>query len=108
MVRADSTLPTASPWGWKATTNVQHDISVHANWPGAPPLGGFAGWLPTYQFTGNQNPLDLSFKITTGTNPPPQCVETNGVKYVQWPNLFGLDVWDNGPWLLADDFVCTN
>jgi hypothetical protein len=36
------------------------------------------------------------------------CVESNGVKYIQMPNLYGLDVWNNGPWMLADDFVCTN
>ncbi len=48
------------------------------------------------------------------------CVETNGIKYVQWPDLYsghGADVWDcnvqpqgvtDGPWFLADDFVCTN
>ena len=36
------------------------------------------------------------------------CVETNGVKYVQPPNLQGLDVWNSGPWMLADDFICTN
>jgi len=111
MARAQATAAATTFWGWKTTTNVQHDISVHANWPGAPPLGG---WVPTYEFSGNQTPLDLSFKITTGTNPPPQgCVETNGVKYVQWPNMLGgLDVWNNGPaaapWVLADDFVCTN
>ena len=37
------------------------------------------------------------------------CVDTNdGVKYVQQPNLQGLDVWNSGPWMLADDFICTN
>ncbi len=41
----------------------------------------------------------------------------NGVKYVQWPNTnTGYDFWDSskwptlpdGPWFLADDFICTN
>lgn len=47
------------------------------------------------------------------------CQETNGIiKYTQLPNTTqGYDVWnsttlppnaDDGPWLLADDFVCTN
>jgi len=28
---------------------------------------------------------------------------------VQWPNLDnGYDVWNDGPWVLADDFVCSN
>ena len=65
--------------------------------------------------------VDMAFQIDTETNPPPpvSCMESNGVKYVQWPNLTnGLDVWDStvqpsggqgdGPWWLADDWVCTN
>src|SRR5208283_5119845 len=58
-----------------------------------------------------QQQIDLAFMLTTPTNQPPPptvCLETNGVKYLQPPNLQGLDVWNNGPWLLADDFVCTN
>ena len=36
------------------------------------------------------------------------CVESDYEKYVQWPNLnSGYDVW-NTPYVLADDFVCTN
>jgi len=106
MVYAQPPVGSAFNYGWKTTTNVQHDISVHAPWPGMP-IPTIPGWAPTYEFSGNQNPLDLSFKITTGINPPPQgCVETNGTKYVQWPNLFGgLDVLDNRQYVLADDFV---
>jgi hypothetical protein len=50
----------------------------------------------------------MSFKITTATNAPTVCMETNGTKYVQWPDPVGLDVWDSGPWVLGDDFICTN
>jgi hypothetical protein len=38
-----------------------------------------------------------------------QCLETNVVKYIQLPQITnGFDLWDTGPWALADDFVCTN
>ncbi len=108
MVYAQPLGTNTQPYGWKTTTSVLFDTSVHAPWPGMVPTN-YSGWVPTTSPTGL--PLDLAFKITTATNvPPPEgCVETNGVKYVQWPNLFGgLDVWDNGPWVLADDFICTN
>jgi hypothetical protein len=37
-----------------------------------------------------------------------QCPEAN-LKYVQPPRTDGgYDVWDSGPWALADDFICTN
>ena len=56
---------------------------------------------------------------TTGTvYYVPECEENGGEKYVQWPNLYeGFDLWNsspippqvtNGPWVLADDFICTN
>ena len=99
-------------YGWKTTFIVQNDTSVHEPWPGSLP-GTNSNWLPTiYQSsTAGPVPLDLAFVLTTPTNQPPPptlCVDTNGVKYIQPPNLQGLDVWNNGPWLLADDFVCTN
>jgi hypothetical protein len=53
----------------------------------------------------------MSFALTTSqpTNPPPQCPETNGVKFLQRPNIDGgLDVLDSQGVVLADDFVCTN
>ena len=41
------------------------------------------------------------------TNTPP--ADTNIVKYVQWPQLFGgYDVYDRTVIFLADDFPCTN
>jgi hypothetical protein len=90
-------------YGWKSTHQFQNDISVHAPWPGQFPTGN---WMPTFDTNGS--PLDLSFKITTATNSPPpvSCVETDGVKTIQWPNILGgYDVW-NTPYVLADDFVC--
>jgi HYR domain len=108
MVYAQSPATEIVRYGWKTTTDVRHDISVYAPWPGSDPTNN-PGWKPTLQSAAG-GPLDLAFKITTGTNtpPPPQCVETNGTKYVQPPNLNGgFDVWDNGPWVLADDFLCT-
>lgn len=110
---------TTRQYGWKTTTVVSNDVSVHAPWPGSPPIGN-PGWTPTLQSpTGGT--LDLAFKLTTATNippPPPPCTETNGIKYIQPPQSDnGYDVWNSsslppgvtdGPWLLADDFVCTN
>jgi HYR domain. len=37
------------------------------------------------------------------------CPETNVLKFVQFPRTDGgYDVWDSGPFALADDFICTN
>ncbi len=98
-------------YGWKTTFTVQNDTSVHTPWPGFLP-GTNTGWIPTtYQpaVGGPIVPLDLAFKLETPSNTISPCVDTNdAVKYVQLPNLEGLDVWNSGPWVLADDFVCTN
>ena len=109
MVYAQPPVGAAGPthYGWKTATSVRNDISVHAPWPGGVPAGN-PGWVPTADVTGL--PHDLAFKIYTGSsNPPPTgCVDTNSVKYVQAPNLRGgYDVWDE-PYVLADDFLCTN
>jgi hypothetical protein len=99
---------TSYQYGWKTTVIVRNDTSVHAQWPGFTPTNN-PGWTPTLQ-SSTGGPLDLSFMLTTPTNQPPPtgCVETNGVKYVQGPNLNGgFDVW-NDPYVLADDFACTN
>jgi hypothetical protein len=53
-------------YGWKTTTNVLNDTSVHAFWPGTPPTAN-PGWTPTvYQppAGGPVKPLDLAFKLT--------------------------------------------
>jgi hypothetical protein len=97
-------------YGWKTTSGVQHDTSVHTPWPGFLP-GSNTTWVPTtYQPPpgGPMQPVDLAFKLETPTNTPTLCMDTNdGVKYVQQPNLQGLDVLNSGPWMLADDFICT-
>jgi hypothetical protein len=100
-------------FGWKTSITNYNDTAVWGN--GLLP----AFWTSIYDPRSGK-PVDMSFKITTLTNPIPTvpCVETNGVKYVQWPNLIGgADVWNSstfppnvtdGPWWLADDFTCTN
>lgn len=56
----------------------------------------------------NQQQVDLSFKLTTPLPRPVLCVESDYEKHVQGPNINGgYDVW-NTPYVLADDFVCTN
>ena len=105
----------AFQYGWKTTFAVSNDISVHAAWSGNPGTNN-PGWMPTYRPAGASNaPVDLAFKITTDTN------YNNVLKYIQWPSLnitnAGYDVWNSstkppgvndGPWVLADDFICTN
>jgi hypothetical protein len=75
-------------FGWKTTTNYQHDISVHAPWPGTAPTNN-PGWTPTQLPTGA--PLDLAFKLTTSTNPCGPIVitylATNKV-VLTWPSGF--------------------
>jgi hypothetical protein len=110
-------LPEASMFGWKSSLVPYHDAAV---WGTVNAVG-----LPNGDWQSMTNPLnnqqiDLSFKLETPSNSPPPvvCIETNGVKYDQEPNLFGgLDVWNSStkppqvtdnPWWLADDFHCTN
>jgi hypothetical protein len=112
-VQVSSAVGEPTPqYGWKTTSIVQNDTSVHTPWPGSAP-GTNASWIPTgYQppAGGPLVPLDLAFKLETPTNTSSAlCMDTNdGVKYIQQPNLQGLDVWNSGPWMLADDFICTN
>jgi hypothetical protein len=49
-------------FGWKTTTNVLHDVSVHAFWPGSAPTNN-PGWKPTY-LASTAGSLDLAFKVT--------------------------------------------
>jgi len=106
-VRAQIYDPTAL-FGWKTSLIPYNDAAV---WGTVLPTSG----LPIGNWQSMTNPItqqqiDLSFKLTTPTNSPPptQCIQTNGVKYIQGPNtLGGFDVWNN-PYVLADDFVCTN
>src|SRR5262249_12592224 len=60
-------------FGWKTTTNVQNDTSVHlpfnpAACPNIPVGATLPGWIRTFAPGVPQRPLDLSFKITTSTN----------------------------------------
>ena len=99
-------------FGWKSAVYPYHDGAVWGNYlaTSGQPIGNWQ--TMTNVQTGQL--IDLSFILTTPTNPPPPpppvgCVESNGTKYVQWPNLDnGFDVWDDGPWALADDFTCSN
>jgi hypothetical protein len=98
---------TSTLFGWKNSQIQQFDISTHTPWPGAAPIT--ANWQPTRD--PNNIPLDLAFKLNTGTNPPPACCpEGDGVKFVQWPNAFqgssDLDVNASQNLILADDFLC--
>ncbi len=57
---------------------------------------------------GNSNSCSFTVTVNCVTNVT-QCVETNGVKYLQGLNLNGgMDVWNSGPFVVADDFICTN
>jgi hypothetical protein len=87
--------------GWKTTTNVLHDASVHAFWPGVPPINN-PGWKPTtYQppAGGPAVPLDLAFKLTTcGPVTIKYLTPTNVV--VTWPGGGTLQSAPTvlGPW----------
>jgi HYR domain len=96
--------------GWKTSTNhLGPDFAVLGHYAGATVTDWRTLFDPRVPAVG----LDFSFALTTRpnnpTNPPPPCVDTNTVKYVQDPQIDGgWDVWDSGPWALADDFICTN
>jgi hypothetical protein len=101
-------------YGWKTALTSYHDAAVWGNVSAT----GFP--VGNWQSMTNQQraPINLAFKLNTTTNPPQVCVDSNGVKYIQGPNLGnGFDLWNNniappnvtdGPWVLADDFICTN
>ena len=93
--------PISGIYGWKTTTNVLHDASVHAFWPGIPPKNN-PGWKPTaYQppAGGPPIPLDLSFKLATcGPVTIKYLTPTNVV--VTWPGGGTLQSAPTvlGPW----------
>jgi hypothetical protein len=93
-------------FGWKTSLIPYNDAAV---WGTVLPTSGLPiGNWQSMTNPINQQQIDLSFKLTTP--PPPQvvCVESDFEKYVQGPNtLGGYDVW-NTPYVLTDDFVCTN
>jgi hypothetical protein len=101
---ANPNAPRPLYFGWKTSSIHYGDAAVASlNVPYPPPTA----WDSLYKANGSN--IDFSFKIDTATSQPPVvCVETNGSKYIQWPNVGnGFDVWDT-PYVLADDFVCTN
>lgn len=98
------------PFGWKTTFSIANDVSVHAMWAGSmvanytnnSPNGTNwapgASWGPTADTNGY--PLDLAFKL---------AAEQGTVNYFQLPKTTnGYDVFDMPPFVLGDDFVCTN
>ncbi|MGA2244782.1 MAG: hypothetical protein ABSH48_07285 [Verrucomicrobiota bacterium] len=93
-------------FGWKSSSISYNDAAVASlNAPYPAPNA----WMPLVDPQTGAS-LNFAFKINTATNtaPPVVCIETNGVKYVQVPKTIGgFDVW-NTPYVLADDFVCTN
>lgn len=106
-VTVTPSIPTAPiDFGWKSSAAHYNDTAVQTTVAFPPPTGA---WNPF--FDPQNGHVDLAFKITTATNnqpPPVVCVESDFEKYVQGPNLFaGFDVW-NTPYVLADDFLCTN
>ncbi len=108
-VTVSSTLPAPAYFGWKSSPDHYNDTAVWTTVAFPPPTGA---WNPLYNPITSTNHVDLAFKITTATNsvppPPVVCVESDFEKYVQGPKtLGGFDVW-NTPYVLADDFTCTN
>jgi hypothetical protein len=92
------------PFGWKTATNHWNDDAVfgHVD-PNGTPMGDWQE-LRDPRNAANPRSLDLAVALTTGplvTNPPP----TN--KWVQYPDLQGLDVNATFPNIVADDFPCT-
>lgn len=94
-------------YGWKTARANYNDPAV---WGNITATGVPVGNWQSMTNPQTRSPIGLSFLLTTPTNPPPPpvCDERDGAKYTQLPNFQGLDVWNNGPWVLADDFVCTN
>jgi hypothetical protein len=100
-------------FGWKTSATNYNDRAVWGLGNLPPPTG----WTPMTD-PRTQGPVNMAFKINTTSNTT-SCVITNVIKYVQNPDesSLGVDVWNSsafppgvtdGPWLLADDFVCTN
>ncbi|HEV2329951.1 MAG TPA: hypothetical protein VGY56_14315 [Verrucomicrobiae bacterium] len=99
----DPNQPAPLYFGWKTSATHYGDAAVASlNVPYPPPTA----WESLVKVYGIN--VDFSFKMDTATNVPQVCMESDGPKYVQWPNTgSGFDVWDT-PYVLADDFVCTN
>jgi hypothetical protein len=94
---------TCNVFGWKTAVAHYNDLAVWGHWGGNVPAGD---WQQLIGPTGGG--LDLAFKLTALTNPPPAPLYSN--KFTQFPDLStnGLDVRLTTPKILADDFMCTN
>jgi len=100
---------TTNVFGWKSTTNVQNDISVHGAWPGfgVPPTG--LPWKPNFESPGSQQPFDLAFKLTTPCTAYVVCPPTNKIvpcDPATWAN-FHICCPPTDPPLIVDS-CCTN
>jgi hypothetical protein len=95
-------------FGWKTSTNVVLDNSVFGHLDAAGnPVGDWQELLAPASPVSRS--LDLSFVLTTSeviTNPLPPPPITN--KWVQFPNTNGFDINAIAPYIVADDFKCTN
>lgn len=102
VTETDPNSPGGLYWGWKTSSQHYNDAAVYTMHPATPT------W--TALVDANDQQYDLSFKINTATNQsvPVVCVESDREKYVQGPNTIGGYDVQNTPYVLADDFVCTN
>jgi hypothetical protein len=90
--------------GWKTATNQVYDNAVfgHVNAAGNP----VGDWQPLIDPTLPTRNLDLSFVLTTTNIHIPPTPVTN--KWVQFPDTNGFDINAVAPFIVADDFQCTN
>jgi hypothetical protein len=102
------------PWfGWKTTaTNHWGDDAVFGHLDASGNALGDWQELVDPRTLGTAAPrsLDFAFVLTTPeiiTNPPPPPPPP--IKWIQYPNLFGgYDIDATVPYVVADDFLCTN
>ncbi len=108
-------IPTGTFFGWKTTaTNHWNDDAVfgHLDPASGQPAGDWKELIdPRTLGLAAQRSLDFSFVLTTPENPPPPPPPPppTNVKWVEGPNLFGgYDINATAPYVVADDFLCTN
>ena len=95
-------------FGWKTSIIPYNDTAVWAPALNGQPIPG-APWTTLTVNDLHNQPINFSFKLTTTNPPAPCCPDTNGIKWVQGPDLLsGIDYDASQPYTLADDFKCTN
>ena len=109
-------------FGWKSSAQAYNHQAVWGYSFYVTDPANATNWTPTVDPV-SSGALNLAFKINTATNaiptnPPPCCLDTGGVKYLQSPDLVGgfdINATFSPPdpfyglnWVLADDFPCTN